>query len=78
MEEDYLPPKKIVLEERSCQCGCGRKFKTLPTSRSFYATIKHDPAWHFTFNWGIDQLIEKEEKFLEAEADPNQIEDCYF
>ena len=26
------------LEERTCICGCGRKFKVLPTSPLFYAS----------------------------------------
>lgn len=32
-----------TLIERVCKCGCGEKFKVLPTSQSFYAASSHDP-----------------------------------
>lgn len=38
-------PCPWVLEERVCKCGCGKKFRTLPGSKSFYATIHHLPGY---------------------------------
>ena len=31
------------LVTRACACGCGQKFRVLPTSKSFYFSIDHSP-----------------------------------
>lgn len=37
---------KYELEERTCKCGCGYKFKVLPTSKQEYAAKHHDPDFN--------------------------------
>ena len=36
------------LETRTCKCGCGMKFKCLPTSKNYYATRGHDPSYEWS------------------------------
>lgn len=51
--DSYLQEKKPkpapagdlpALEERTCECGCGKKFKVLPSSPTKYATRRCNPS----------------------------------
>lgn len=37
-------PTLYELETRYCQCGCGATWKSLPSSKSRYCSLSHDPA----------------------------------
>lgn len=38
-----MDAKKILLVERECACGCGYKFRVMPTSKTKYMAGWHDP-----------------------------------
>lgn len=40
-----MPTFTPYLEERQCRCGCGRSFKVLSTSSSYYFSVTHDPNY---------------------------------
>lgn len=37
--------EKWLLEQRFCLCGCGLSFRCLLTSKSFYASLYHEPLF---------------------------------
>lgn len=52
MKNDKATSQGFTLVVRQCLCGCGCRFKTIPDSPSYFASVFHDARYRREFDSG--------------------------